>query len=92
MGNNKGRKNKISPAKEDRQSSGKSLLRKPKRSIRGEDTEERNFDPNDGAPGAVLLDYRAELLEGADLNLKDGTIILRFYSLALKTARNCLAL
>jgi hypothetical protein len=92
MGNNKGRKNKISPAEEDRQSSGKSLLRKPKRSIRGEDTEERNFDPNDGAPGAVLLDYRAELLEGADLNLKDGTIILRFYSLALKTARNCLAL
>ena len=80
---------KISPVEKDQESSGKSLLRKPKRSIRVEDTEERTFDPSDGTPGAVLLDYRAELLEGADLNLKGGTII---FSLALKTARNCLAL
>jgi len=70
MGHKKVKNNQISPADEDRKSSRKSLIRKPKRSIRVEDTEERNFDLSDGAPGAILLDYRVELLEGADLNLK----------------------
>ena len=73
MTDKKVKKNQVSPSKDDRASSSKSLLRKPKRSIRVQDAEERTFNPSDGDPGTVLAEYRAELLEGADLNLKFGT-------------------
>ena len=92
MTDKKVKKNQVAPSKDDRVSSSKSLLRNPKRSIRVQDVEERTFKPSDGDPGTILAEYRAELLEGADLNLKFGTATKIKRSILLHHTRNTILL